>query len=354
VATVIPATTKAAVYEGNGTVVVREMPLPKLAKGELLVRIRACGLCASEILRWYADAKAPFGLGHEPVGEIAACGDGAAPAGAGPPFREGERVFIHHHAPCMTCRRCLRGDYVQCETWRATRISPGAMAQWAVVGEPSVRHDVLRVPAALSDERATFVEPLATVLKSVRRAQLKPGDRVLVIGLGAMGMLHALVARSRGAQLVLGADRVASRLAHAAGFGVDAALDIEAAPLRDQVMAQTGGDGAEIVFVTPGSRAALDAAAACVARGGTIVAFTPLPPNEMWSIGVNDLFFRDVAVMTSYSAGPGDTREALDMLGAGLGVDALVTHRFPLGEAAQAYATLKQAGEALKVIVYPA
>jgi L-iditol 2-dehydrogenase len=351
--TAIPTTTRAAVYESGGRIEVRDVPLTPPAHGELLVRIRACGLCASEALAWYADSKAPFVLGHEPVAVIVACGEGAQPAKDGVAFTEGERVFVHHHAPCMTCRQCRRGDYVQCATWRKTRLNPGALAQFALVPAANVLHDVLRVPESLTDDTATLVEPLATVVKSVRRSGLRTGDRVLVVGLGAMGLMHALVARERGASMVIGVDRIASRLERAKEFGVAAAIDVAGEPLRDQVLALTGGEGAEIVFVTPGSRAALQSAATCVAPGGSIVAFTPLAPKELWPIDVNDLFFKDVNIVMSYSAGPDDTREALALLSAGLAVEPLFTHRFNLEQAAQAYAMVKNPEAALKVIVYP-
>ena len=348
----VSRTTRAAIYEAGGRVAVRELPLSPPGRGELLVRINACGLCASEALSWYADGKAPFALGHEPVAVIEACGPEAMPH-SGAPFSPGERVFVHHHAPCMTCRRCRRGDHVQCATWRKTRLAPGALSQWATVAAESVRHDVLRLPDIVGDDAATLVEPLATVVKSVRRSGLRAGDRVLVLGLGAMGMMHALVARHAGAQMILGADRVAGRLERARDFSIDLALDLESAPLRDQVLASTGGEGAEIVFVTPGSRAALDSAAACVAPGGSVVVFTPLAPGERWPIDVNDLFFKDVNVVMSYSAGPEDTRAALGLLAAGLAVEPLFTHRYGLDQAPEAYAMVKNPEDSLKVIVYP-
>jgi L-iditol 2-dehydrogenase len=349
----IPTTTRAAVYERGGNIAIRDMPLREPTRGELLVRLSACGLCASEALVWYADSKAPFVLGHEPVGVIAACGAQAGPAQDGPPFAVGERVFVHHHAPCMTCRRCRRGDFVQCTTWRTTKLDPGALSQFTVVPAENVRHDVLRVPDEVSDDKATLVEPLATVVKSVKRSGLRPGDRVLVVGLGAMGMMHMLVARERGASQILGADLIAARVARAREFGADAGIDISRAPLRDQVMEATGGEGAEIVFVTPGSRAALDAGAACVAPGGSLVSFTPLAPGELWPIDQNELFFKDVSIVMSYSAGPDDTRESLALLAGGLGVEPLFTHRYGLEQAAQAYAMVKDPQRSLKVVVYP-
>lgn len=352
--TTLPATTRAAVYRGAGRIEFEDVVLPPLGPGELLVRITACGICSSETMRWYADGKAPFVLGHEPVGIIEACGAGAAPLRPWEKtFAPGERVFVHHHAPCMACRSCARGDYVQCAAWRAAALRPGGMAQFAIAAPESVRADVLRLPDGVDDDRATLVEPLATVVKSVRRSRMRPGDRVLVIGLGVMGMLHALLARRRGAELVLGADRIASRLARAPALGFDRALNVDERALADQVREWTRGEGADVVIVGPGSIAAMDEAAACVAPGGTIMLFTPPRPGERWPIDVHDLFFKDVSIVTSYSAGPDDTREALGMLASGLDVEPLFTHRFGFGHVAEAYATLAAADQALKVIVYP-
>lgn len=347
----LPKTTRAAEYLGNGEVRLREVPLPPPARGEITVRIKACGICASEVLRWYADGKAPFVLGHEPVGEVVALGELSSAQVA--PFKLGERVFVHHHAPCMHCRRCLRGDYVQCDAWRTSKLLPGAMSEFATIPRGNVEHDVLRVPDDLSNDKATLIEPLATVVKSVRRSGLRARDRVLIVGLGAMGMLHALVARARDAGVIIGADRSRFRLAKAQAFGVDHVIDVAVGPLHEQLGKSGNAGGAEIVFVTPGSLEALQSAVACVARGGTLVVFTPLAPSERWPVDVNDLFFKDISLVTSYSAGPDDTRAAVALLAGGLGVEPLFTHRFRLEQVKDAYAALQDVESSLKVVVYP-
>ena len=335
--------TRAAVYDRDATISVRDVPLRSPGDGELLVRITACGICPGESVGWYVARKAPFVLGHEPVGVVES-GDARS-------FAPGARVFVHHHAPCMHCGRCKRGDFVQCDAWRAPQLVPGGMSRLAVVQAPGVATDVLALPDAIDDDTATFIEPLATVVKSLRRAGQVHGRRVLVIGLGVMGLLHVLLARRRGAALVLGSDMIASRRAAALRSGADHVYAAEG--LADQVIAATAGEGADVVIVGPGSAAAMDAAAASVARGGTIVLFAPLPPDARWGMPVHDFYFRDVSVVTSYSAGPNDTREAMDLLENGLAVGPLITHRFPLGDVQRAYKLVADAGEALKVIVYP-
>jgi len=337
--------TRAAVYDRDGSIAVKDVPLPPLGAGELLVRIAACGICPGEAMQWYIARKAPFVLGHEPVGVIEECGVDAGP------FGKGERVFVHHHAPCMRCRRCERGDFVQCETWRATRLIPGGMSQYAIVSAPIVQADILPLPDMVDDDAATFIEPLATVIKSMQRASVGHGDRVLVIGLGVMGLLHVMLARLHGAGAIMGADGIAPRRAKALELGADHAFD--AVSLAESVRAATDGEGADVVIVGPGSVGAMNAASECVAPGGTIVLFTPLPPDARWPMPVHDLYFKDVRVVCSYSAGPEETREALRVLEGGFAVARLITHRMSLDDVQKAYKLVADAGETLKVIVYP-
>ena len=337
--------TRAAVYDRDGSISLRDVDLPTVGDGEALVRITACGICTGEAMSWYVARKAPFVLGHEPVGVIEAVG-----AGVGG-FKKGDRVFIHHHAPCMKCKRCERGDYVQCETWRPARLVPGGMSERAVVQSQSVAVDMLALNDSIDDDVATFIEPLATVVKSLDRAGDVQGRSVLVIGLGVMGLLHVMLARQRGAALVVGVDGVEPRRQRALTIGANEAFAPAAS--IDGIKRATGGEGADIVIVGPSSTVAMDAAAESVAPGGTIVLFTALPPGERWGIPVNELYFKDVRIVHSYSAGPEETRKALELLENGLPAGDLITHRLPLADVRKAYDLVRDAGEALKVIVYP-
>jgi len=341
------ATTRAIVYHTSEDLRLEEVPLPALKPGELLVRIRACGLCPGEAMGWYMARKAPLVPGHEPVAEVVRTGEGVAG------FAPKDRIFVHHHAPCLVCRFCQRGDYVHCATFRRTKLNPGGLSEYAVVPAEVVRADVLRIPDALSDEAATFVEPLACVVKAAHRAGIGPGDRVLVIGLGVMGMLHVLLARRLGAELVIGADRVSSRVSRATQLGADVGVDVTRDSLPDVVRARTDGAGADVVVVGPGTVEAIELGFTCVAPGGTLSLFTPTPPGVAWPFPVHDVYFREITVVPSYSAGPPETKEALQLLAAGLPVEALVTHRYSLDGAAEGYRLVREATEALKVVVRP-
>jgi L-iditol 2-dehydrogenase len=340
-----PTTAIAAIYYAPGDLRLEEVPLPPLGRGEMLVRITACGLCPGEVMDWYMARKAPVPLGHEPVGEVVEVTDGVA-------FRPGDRVFVHHHAPCLTCRFCRRGDFVHCATWRPRRLLPGGLATYAIVQAPAVASDVVRVPEGLSDDTATFIEPLACVVKSVRRARVREGDRVAVIGLGVMGMLHLLVLRASAMPgQLLAADRVPERLARGVGLA-DEVIDTSRVPLAEAVAQATNG-GADVVIVGPGTVEALEAGRITVAPGGTLVVFTPTPPDVVWPIRMHEVFFNETTIVPSYSAGPNDTREAVRLLAGGLPVEPLITHRLPLADTREGYDLVRAAGPALKIVVQP-
>ena len=349
-AAVLPSVTRAVVMHSPGDLRLEQVPLPAPGSGDLVVRIRACGLCPGEAMDWYMARKAPLALGHEPVGEIIHAGPGVRG------FAVGERVFVHHHAPCLRCARCRRGDFVHCVTWRRSRLHPGGVSEFAVVPSEIVRGDTLRLPEALDDEAATFIEPLACVVKSLRRGGLRPGASVLVIGLGVMGLLHVMLARRLGAGMVIGADRIPARLARARTAGADASVHVKEeadVPLAESVRTLTQGEGADLVIVGPGTTEAIESGFAAAAPGGTLVLFTPTPPDRRWALPVHDAYFREVRIVPSYSAGPDDTAEALRHLLDGLPVESLITHRLPLDAAAEGYRLVREAKDALKVVVRP-
>jgi L-iditol 2-dehydrogenase len=322
---------KAAVLYDVDDIRIEERAVPEIGAGELLVHTRASGICTGDVMAWYVRRKAPLVLGHEPCGVVAAVGADVSA------FAPGDRVFVHHHAPCFACKACERGDHVQCATWRKTSIDPGGLAEYFRVPQENVL-DTLHLPEHVPFVDGSLVEPLACVVKSIRRSGLRPGDTVFIIGLGVMGLMHALLARDLGAR-VAGTDFLPQRRTHAAALGVE--------PVRPE----DGFTGADVVICGPGSPEALRDAFAAVAPGGTVVMFTPLEPGVPLTLDPNDLYFRDVKLATSYSCGPQDTREALDLIARRVvTAERLGATMYPLEEAALAYDALR-ASRILKPIV---
>jgi L-iditol 2-dehydrogenase len=330
----------------DGTLEWQTLELPDPADGEVRVRLLACGLCSGEVMDWYMRRKAPLVPGHELVGEIEAVGTGVTG------FQVGDRVVVHHHAPCGECPACRRGAFVHCPTWRSTKLVPGGLSERFLVPAPIVQRDLLRLAPTISEERAVFTEPLACVVKSLRRAGLRRGMSLAIIGLGVMGMLHILLAQAWGANPILALDRLTHRLEFARTLG---AIPIPADATEEavqQVRHLTGGEGAAIVVVGPGTPDALELGMQLVAPDGGVVLFTPAPPEVRYPLDWHTLYFREVRLVPSYSAGPSEMRHALRLLELGLPVEKLITHRLPLNRVPEGYTLLRRA-EALKVIVHP-
>jgi L-iditol 2-dehydrogenase len=325
---------------------IEEQPVPVIGPGEALVRARACGICSGDVVPWYIRKKAPLVFGHEPVGEIVRLG----PDVSG--FQPGDRVFVHHHAPCFKCRACARGEFVQCPTWKQSHLDPGGMAEFIRVPAINLAGDTLRLPDTVSDADGSLVEPLACVVKSLDRAGAIDGASVLIIGMGVMGLLHVLLARHLGARQILAADLVASRCARARELGADVAIDASTSDLLTEVRAHTDGEGAEVVIVGPATVPAIEQGLACAARGGTVVQFMGTEPGETLPLSTFDFYFKELRLVPSYSCGPVETRRALDLIAAGVvGARHVVTHRFPLAQAAEAYRTAALDRSAIKTLV---
>ena len=328
-------------YHGEGRITLEDAPDPVAGPGELVVRVRACGLCGSDLMRWYQDPRAPVVLGHEPVGEVVRSGPGA-------PVQVGARVFVHHHVPCMTCALCRAGRHTLCETFRRTRIDPGGLAEMIRVPAENARLDVLELPDAVSDVAATLIEPLGCVIRGQRWAGVGARSRVAVVGAGAMGLLEVAAARAAGARAVVAIDPRPDRRALAEGAGAAAlgAGDPEA------VVAALGGP-ADQVFVCTHAPAAISGALHLAGPAGVVQLFAPPAPGTMVALDLGAVFFREVTIQSTYSAGPLDTRDALALIASGaIDAGALVSHRLPLSEVAEAF-RLARSGEAVKVVVEP-
>lgn len=341
----IPETMRAAIVHDFHDIRIEDRPVPPVGPRDLLVRVAACGVCSGDVMDWYIRAKAPLVLGHEPAGTVVNVGEEVRA------FAPGDRVFMHHHAPCFICDRCRRGLFALCPAWKKSALDPGGMAEFVLVPAANLA-DTLKLPPEVSFEDGTLVEPAACAVKGIRKAGLQPGETVLVTGLGTMGMLNVLVARAFGASRILVADMNAWRLRKALELGADAGIDVSREDLAARTRELTGGDGTHRVIVGPGTTTAmLDGIRAC-APGGTVLFFTPAPPGRLLEVEQHYLYFNEITLASSYSCGPYDTRDALALIARGLiRARDLVTHRFPLAEAAAAFRLTAAGGESLKALV---
>ncbi len=337
---------KAAVVYSLERILLEERPVPKIGPGEILVSMKAVGLCGSDISPWYVATKAPAVLGHETAGEVVETGPGVSR------FKPGDRVFVHHHAPCGTCRSCRRGDAVMCAAWKPNQLDPGGLAEFVRVLPGTVAADTLILPKELDFEDGALIEPVACCVKAVNRARLQPGDTVLVVGLGSNGILLGLLARHQGADLLIGSDPDPARRQFARDFGFDYVFDSTTAELPEAVADVTSGRLAEGVFVIPTAKEAALGGVECAAPGGTVVFYSPIDPEKVWPLAPSRPYFCDLTLTFSYSSGPAETMRALELIRHGvIRAERLVTHRFGLGDVAHAFRLAAFGGEVLKVMI---
>jgi L-iditol 2-dehydrogenase len=335
---------RAAVLEPPGRLVAAAWPRPSAATGELLLRVRGCGLCGSDIAKILApDARGPAVLGHEVVGEVVEAGDGVGG------FTVGDRVVVAHHVPCGACHYCRRGSESMCRAFKASNLDPGGFAEYVRVPPANVRHAAFRIPDHLPDEEASFVEPLACCVRAVERARVEPGDTAVVVGLGSIGCLFVQLLRRAGATVV-GADPLAARAALAGRLGaaVAGSPDLAATAVRDL----TQGRGADLVVLTGGGADVLPWAAAAVRDGGTIHCFAGGPGHEL-PLPLGTLYHRELTMTSTYSSSPATLARAFWLLAAGkVDTGELISHRLPLERLAEGVELMRRR-EALKVYVTP-
>jgi len=321
---------------------VRKGPRPRMQDpGDLLVRTAACGICSGDLLPWYLAKKVGTVLGHEVVGWAVEVG----PAVKG--IEPGDLVFLHHHAPCLACRACARGDHVHCPTWRASSIDPGGMAEWVRVPAVNARGDTFAVND-LNVEQALFIEPLGCSVKALRRLQgclPLTGTGGGVVGCGIMGLLNISAALAMGAREMVAVEPDAARRQAARQAGAAEVLTPDEAR-------RALANALDFVIIGPGHPEVIGQALAYLRPGGSAVLFTPTVAGVTTPLDLGDLYFREINLIPSYSCGPDDTRLAHDLLRRRMvQPEQFITHRFPLEQIQAAYDTARRGGAALKVIV---
>jgi len=337
---------KAAIYYNQTDIRVEEIPTPKIEHDEVLVEMRACGICGSDLMEWYLKSRAPLVLGHEPSGVIVERGKAVKN------FDVGDRVFVHHHVACLECHYCLHGDYTLCEKFHKTNIVPGGFAEYFKVPAPNLQLDTLKIPDGISFEEATLIEPLGCCLRAIKKCGICRGDSVAIIGAGATGIIHTFLSKFFGAEKVIVSDLVDFRLRFAEKFGADIAVNPLRADLSEVVNAETDGRGVDLVIVTAPNIEAYKAGLSVCRKGGKLCVFAPTEPGKILEISPKQLFFNELQIIPSYSTSHVETREALKLIESGkICARDLITHRFPLVETAKAFKTALENKESLKVVV---
>ncbi len=333
---------------GNGLKAeVSDLAEPLPGPGEMVVDMRACGLCGTDLekIRGEYTASMPV-VGHEAVGTIAALGDGTTG------FRVGDPVFPHHHVPCYECYLCNSGNETMCARYRSSNIDPGGFSESFRVPRWNVeKGGVLALPDGMDFEIASLIEPVACCLRALGRCKVMQDDFVLVAGAGPIGMMHVLLLQEIGARVIV-SDVSEGRLKFAEREGVGSVLDAKK-DVPHEVDALTGGRGADLAIIATGSKGAVLQGLRSVRKGGQVCLFGVPPKNTVLDYDVSTLYNQEQRIVTSYAATETDTKAALRILSANAdSFGRLITDRFPLANFEEAVEAATRA-ETMKVVVTP-
>jgi len=328
---------RAGVYRGKGRVVVERVPIPEIGDGEVLFRVAACGICGTDIKKIHQGfVSPPQILGHELAGTVERTGRGVTK------FKPGDRVVSFHHIPCGACFYCERKLFSQCAVYKRTGLTAGfdpnggGFAEYVRAMPWVVERGMILLPADVSFEEATFVEPVNTCLKAVRKARVAPGETVLVIGQGPVGMLLALLAQYEGAR-VYTSDPMPGRRAASIRFGASESFDPSAVNLLEEIRQRTEGRGADAVLVAAPSASLVPEALALARPGGRVLLFAHNDPILRLEFPAAAVGIEEKEILGSYSASVDDQEESAALVfERRLPVRDLISHRFPLERIADA------------------
>ncbi len=351
---VVPSTMQAAVYRGKNDVRLETVPVPAIGAGEVLIRVHTCGICGTDLKKIAIGShSAPRIFGHEISGQIAAMGEGVKK------FQVGDRVMVFHHIPCGECYYCRHKVFAQCPVYKQVGVtagfepSGGGFAEYVRAMDWIVRRGVVKIPAHVSYEQASFVEPVNTCMKAMEALSLQSGETVLVIGQGPIGIILAVLARLAGATVVT-SDLYPQRLKISESYGLGHNVNASVADPMNRVRELTEGRGADaVILATAGNslvRAAIDAAR----PGGRVMLFAQTQRSEV-AIDPAAVCVDEKTLLGSYSASVTLQEENVRLVFSGaIDLAQLITHRFGLQQAVEALRVASHPGpDSMKVVIQP-
>lgn len=350
----IPVTMQAAIYHGVNDVRLETVAVPEIGAGELLVRVHTCGICGTDLKKIATGShSAPRIFGHETSGVVAARGKGVED------FKIGDGVVVFHHIPCGTCYYCQHKTFAQCETYKRVGCtagfepSGGGFSEYVRVMDWIVRRGTVRIPDGVSFEQASFLEPVNTCIKGIERLSLEPGETIVVVGQGPIGILLGALAQRAGARVIT-SDLYEQRLTISKGLGLENSIDASRADVVREVRKWTDGRGADVAILAVGGNSLIRTAMDAVRPGGRVLLFAQTVRGET-TIDPAAICVDEKTLLGSYSASV-DLQEASVqfVMGRKMNLERLISHRFPLSKSLEALdLAAHPRPDSMKIVIQP-
>jgi len=336
---------RAATLVAPKKIELREMATPKPERGEVLVKICSALTCGTDLkafLRGHPMIPIPGVFGHEFSGVIAEIAEGVAG------FSPGDEIMSVHSAPCLECPYCRKGLFNLCENIMKTKVL-GAFAEYILLPTHIVKQNLFHKPAGLSFSEAAFLEPLSCVVHSMADLHVRESDRILILGAGPIGLLHLLLAKLKGAKVMITALEE-ERLKMAKALKADVTVMLEELPKALREFAD--GLGVDYVFECTGQARVWEESVHYVRRGGTVVLFGGCKSGTRVSYDAYRLHYDELILKGVFHFTPQDVKTAYSLLQGPLNVSPLISGSYPLGDVAIPFEKLS-AGEGIKYAVIP-
>ncbi|MBW2983973.1 alcohol dehydrogenase catalytic domain-containing protein [Candidatus Woesearchaeota archaeon] len=323
---------KAAIYYSNSDIRIKELPKPEISEGELLVKVKASGICGTDVMEWYREKKAGKVLGHEIAGDVV--------ESKSDKFKIGDKVFVSHHVPCNKCKYCLEGNHTACETLHKGNYDPGGFSEFVRVPKINVEQGTYLLDE-LSYEEGTMIEPLACCVRGQRVINVKKEHSVLILGSGVSGLLNIQLAKAKGAK-VIATDIDEYHLKKAKEFGADEVINA-----KDKLNVK-----ADRIIICTGAMSAVKQAFDCIDKKGIILFFAI--PKDNVEIPTVELWRNEWTTTSSYGAAPNDLEESLGLIkNKKINVKDMITNKLPLEDIQKGFKIASEAKESLKVVLIP-
>lgn len=293
-----------------------------------IVRVLGCGLCGSDIVKFKHNiVKDGAVLGHEIVATIEEIDSESS-------FKIGDKIVSSHHIPCFECTYCKHGNYSMCSHFKETNILPGGFSEKVYLSEEHLKNVAYKVPTNLSNEEISFYEPLGCCVRAIKRCNLQKEDNVLVVGLGSIGLIMAEAIKAMGYN-VFACDLLEDRINIANDKGIKSFNSLDLESFNSIIKEKTAGLGVDAVFMTSGADKAIDVALKTIKMGGKILVFSSTPKNMGYAN--NDIYYKELTVMGSYSPSPKDLEDSFELLASGKVDVKNLTTVYPLEKIQEAF-----------------
>jgi L-iditol 2-dehydrogenase len=340
---------KAVFVKGKNRVAVDDISVPCMGDQDVLVKMRACGLCGSDLEKVYGDyGMSSSKLGHEPTGDIIQMGKSVKG------YCIGDRVFVHHHVSCHACHYCWHGDFTMCNMYQKSNIEPCGLSEQILVPESNIiRGGLVKLPEDVTFDEASLIEPLACCIRGLTKCKLQKGDDIAILGAGPAGLMHVILAKLTGAGKIVVFDINQFRLDFAKElFDIDTYNVAREKDIIKKMQDTTDFRGADTTIVATGSSKAIIQSFDLTRKGGNVLLFGVPTEGTMVLCDINRVYSNELSIIPSYASSEIEINQAIRLISSKrINVGSLITHRFDITNASEGIKCAHRAKDAIKVII---